>query len=144
MKRTAAAVVLVAAVAGATGCADDSGDATAASESKDRGTVLKLSDTSKPGKWSFDKKKLTAKAGKVTIVFHNDSGLGHQVRVHTGKCCLKPGYKDLGGTRVIGAVDSDKQTTARATLDLKPGTYTYLCAIPGHFQAGQHGTLVVN
>lgn len=144
MKRTAAAVVLVAAVAGATGCADDSGDATAASEPKDRGTVLKLSDTSKPGKWSFDKKKLTAKAGKVTIVFHNDSGLGHQVRVHTGKCCFKPGYKDLGGTRVIGAVDSDKQTTARATLNLKPGTYTYLCAIPGHFQAGQHGTLVVN
>jgi plastocyanin len=143
MNRTATAVVLVAAVVGATGCADDSGDATAASESKDRGTVLKLSDTSEPGKWSYDKKKLTAKAGKVTIVFHNDSGLGHQVRVHTGKCCLKPGYKDLGGTRVIGAVDSDKQTTARATLNLKPGTYTYLCAIPGHFQAGQHGTLVV-
>jgi plastocyanin len=143
MNRTATGVVLVAAVVGATGCADDSGDATAASESKDRGTVLKLSDTSEPGKWSYDKKKLTAKAGKVTIVFHNDSGLGHQVRVHTGKCCLKPGYKDLGGTRVIGAVDSDKQTTARATLNLKPGTYTYLCAIPGHFQAGQHGTLVV-
>jgi plastocyanin len=135
--------VLVAAVAGATGCADDSGDATAANEPKDRGTVLKLSDTSKPGRWSFDQRKLTAKAGKVTIVFHNDSGLGHQVRVHTGKCCLEPGYKDLGGTRVIGAVDSDKQTTARATLNLKPGTYTYLCAIPGHFQAGQHGTLVV-
>jgi plastocyanin len=144
MNRTATGLVLVAAVVGATGCADDSGDATAASESKDRGTVLKLSDTSEPGKWSYDKKKLTAKAGKVTIVFHNDSGLGHQVRVHTGKCCLKPGYKDLGGTRVIGAVDSDKQTTARATLNLKPGTYTYLCAIPGHFQAGQHGTLVVN
>jgi plastocyanin len=144
MKRTAAAVVLVASVAGATGCADDSGDATAANEPKDRGTVLKLSDTSKPGKWSFDKKKLTAKAGKVTIVFHNDSGLGHQVRVHTGKCCFKPGYKDLGGTRVIGATDMDKQTTVRATVNLKPGTYTYLCAIPGHFQAGQHGTLVVN
>ena len=144
MKRKAAAVVLLAAVAGATGCADDSSDATAASEPKERGTVLKLSDTSKPGKWSFDKRKLTAKAGKVTIVFHNDSGLGHQVRVHTGKCCFKPGYKDLGGTRVIGAVDSDKQTTARATLNLKPGTYTYLCAIPGHFQAGQRGTLIVN
>jgi len=144
MKRTAAVVVLMAAGAGATGCADESGDATAANEPKDRGTVLELSDTSKPGKWSFDKRKLTAKAGKVTIVFHNDSGLGHQVRVHSGKCCFKPGYKDLGGTRVIGAVDSDKQTTARATLNLKPGTYTYLCAIPGHFQAGQHGTLVVN
>ena len=143
MKRTAAAVVLVAAVAGATGCNDESGDASAADEPRDPGTVVELSDTSKPGQWSYDKKKLTAKAGKVTIVFHNDSGLGHQVRVHTGKCCFKPGHKDLGGTRVVGAVDSDKQTTARATLNLKPGTYTYLCAIPGHFQAGQRGTLVV-
>jgi plastocyanin len=144
MKRTAAAVVLVAAIAGVTGCGDDSGDATAASEPKDRGTVVKLSDASKPGEWAFDKKRLTAKAGKVTIVFHNDSGLGHQVRVHTGKCCFKPGYKDLGGTEVIGATSSDKRTTAKATLDLEPGTYTFLCAIPGHFQAGQHGTLVVN
>ena len=136
MKKPAAAIVLVAALAGASGCNNESGDASAADEPRDRGTVLELSDTSKPGKWSFDKKKLTAKAGKVTIVFHNDSGLGHHVRVHTGKCCFKPGYKDLGGTRVVGAVDSDKQTTARATLNLKPGTYTFLCAIPGHFQAG--------
>ena len=143
MKKPAAAIVLVAALAGASGCNNESGDASAADEPPDRGTVLKLSDTSQPGKWSFDKKKLTAKAGKVTIVFHNDSGLGHQVRVHTGKCCFKPGYKDVGGTRVIGAVNSDKQTTARATLNLKPGTYTFLCAIPGHFQAGQRGTLVV-
>ena len=34
---------------------------------------------------------------KVTIELQNDSGLGHNVRVHTGKCCFKPGYKDLGG-----------------------------------------------
>jgi uncharacterized cupredoxin-like copper-binding protein len=45
---------------------------------------------------------------------------------------------------VIGATESDTRTTARATLDLEPGTYTFLCAIPGHFQAGQRGTLVVN
>ena len=66
-------------------------------------TVLKISDTSKPGDWSFDTKKLTAKAGKVTIELQNDSGLGHNVRVHTGKCCFKPGYRGLGGTAVIGA-----------------------------------------
>jgi plastocyanin len=144
MKRTAAAVVLVAAVAGAAGCADDSGDATAASEPEDRGTVLKISDTSTPGDWSFDKKTLTAQAGTVTIELHNDSGLGHNVRVHTGKCCFKPGFKDLGGTEVLGSTSSDKRDTVKATLDLEPGTYTFLCSIPGHFQAGQHGTLVVN
>jgi plastocyanin len=142
MKRLFAALVL-AALAGASGCGDDSGDASAASESPERGTILNLSDTSTPGKWSFDKRRLTAKAGRVTIELHNASGLGHNVRVHTGRCCFKAGYKDLGGTAVIGATDMDKRKTVRATLNLEPGTYTYLCSIPGHYQTGQHGMLVV-
>jgi len=29
------------------------------------------------------------------------------------------------------------------TLDLKAGTYTFYCSVPGHRQAGMHGTLVV-
>ena len=147
MNRTLAALVLallaLAAIAALTGCAGDSDDKAVAKKPKQEGTVLKISDTSKPGEWDFDTHRLAAKAGQVTIEFHNTSGLGHNVRVHTGKCCLKPGYKDVGGTEVIGAVDSDKRTTIRATLDLKPGTYTFLCPIAGHFQAGQHGTLVV-
>jgi plastocyanin len=135
--------IVFAALAGATGCGDESNDAAAAKEPREAGTVLNVSDTSTPGKWSFDKKRLTAKAGRVTIVLHNDSGLGHNVRVHTGRCCFKPGYRDLGGTAVVGATDMDKRTTVRATLKLEPGTYTYLCSIPGHYQTGQHGTLVV-
>jgi len=144
MKRTFTALALVAIAAG-TGCGgDDSDDGSVAQAAEDQATVLKIRDTSTPGKWAFDTHRLTAKAGKVTIELHNDSGLGHNVRVHTGKCCFKPGYKDVGGTEVIGATSSDKRETIRATLDLKPGTYTFLCAIPGHFQAGQHGTLVVS
>jgi plastocyanin len=144
MNRTFAALVL-AAITASTGCSsEDSDDASAAAKApEERATVLKISDTSTPGDWSFDTKRLTAKAGKVTIELHNASGLGHNVRVHTGKCCFKPGFKDLGGTEVVGATDSDKRNTVRATLQLEPGTYTFLCSIPGHFQAGQHGTLVV-
>ena len=145
MKRTFTALVL-AAIAVISGCGgDDADDGSAVAKPPDEPiTVLKISDTSKPGDWSFDTKKLTAKAGKVTIELQNDSGLGHNVRVHTGKCCFKPGYKDVGGTAVIGATDSDKRDTVSATLDLEPGTYTFLCSIPGHFQAGQRGTLVVS
>jgi plastocyanin len=143
MKRTFTALALAAIAAAATGCGDDSEDASAANAPQAKGTVLKISDTSRPGDWSFDKKKLTAEAGKVTIELHNESGLGHNVRVHTGRCCFKPGYKDLGGTEVIGATSSDKRSTVKATLDLEPGTYTFLCSIPGHFQSGQRGTLVV-
>jgi len=146
MKWTWTALALgLAAIAAGTGCSgDDSDDGSVAQAAEEQATVLKIRDTSKPGKWSFDTQKLTAKAGKVTIELHNDSGLGHNVRVHTGKCCFKPGYKDLGGTAVIGATSSDKRDTVRATLDLEPGTYTFLCSIPGHFQAGQRGTLVVS
>ena len=143
MNRTVAALVLVAITAIA-GCGGDSEDDASAEKGQEEGTLLKISDASTPGEWDFDTHRLTAKAGKVTIEFHNDSGLGHNVRVHTGTCCFKPGYKDVGGTRVIGATKSDKRQSVRATLDLKPGTYTFLCPIPGHFQAGQHGTLVVN
>jgi uncharacterized cupredoxin-like copper-binding protein len=147
MNRTLAPLVLAALVLAAitafNGCGGDSEDKAVAKKPQEEGAVLRITDTSKPGKWDFDTHRLTAKAGQVTIEFHNASGLGHNVRVHTGKCCFKPGYKDVGGTGVIGAVDSDKRESVRATLDLKPGTYTFLCPIPGHFQAGQHGTLVV-
>lgn len=141
MTRTFALLVL-AAITATSGCGDDSDDGSAAKAPEEQGTVLKIRDTSTPGNWSFDTKRLTAKAGKVTIELYNGSGLGHNVRVHTGKCCFKPGFKDLGGTEVIGATNSDKRKTAKTTLDLEPGTYTFLCSVPGHYQTGQHGTLV--
>jgi plastocyanin len=147
MNRTLAALMLatlaIVAIPAFTGCGGDSEDEAVAKKPQENGTLLKIADTSTPGKWDFDTHRLTAKAGKVTIEFHNDSELGHNVRVHTGKCCFKPGYKDVGGPEVIGAVDSDKRDTIRATLNLKPGTYTFLCPIAGHFQAAQHGTLIV-
>jgi uncharacterized cupredoxin-like copper-binding protein len=143
MKMPFGALVLAVAAA-ITGCGDDSEDASAANARQEERTVLKITDTSTPGNWSFDEKRLTAKAGEVTIHLQNGSGLGHNVRVHSGPCCFKPGFKDLGGTDVIGATSSDSRDTAKATLNLEAGTYTFLCSIPGHYQTGQHGTLVVN
>jgi uncharacterized cupredoxin-like copper-binding protein len=29
------------------------------------------------------------------------------------------------------------------TVNLKPGTYTFFCSVPGHEQGGMKGTLVV-
>jgi plastocyanin len=140
------AALPVVALAGACAGGDDSEPASAAaSKPSEPTTVLKVTDTSTPGNWSFDKKSLTAKAGKVTIEFHNPSDLGHNVRVQSGKkCCFGPDSKDLGGTEVIGGLDNDAGKTARATLNLKPGRYWFLCPLAGHWQAGQRGSLVVN
>ena len=100
--------------------------------------VLKLSVETSPGVVEFDKKRLSATAGRITFELTNPKRKGHNVRIYTGdSCCFTPGSRDLGGTPTIGT------GRARVTLDLKPGTYTYLCSTGGYWRT-QHGTLVVH
>ena len=99
--------------------------------------VLKLSVETAPGVVRFDKQRLSAKAGRIAFELTNDKRKGHNIRIHTGDmCCFRTGSKDIGGTRTIGA------GRTRVVLDLKPGTYTYLCSTGGYWRT-QHGTLVV-
>lgn len=99
--------------------------------------VLKLSVETAPGVVKFDKQRLSAKAGRIAFELTNHRRKGHNVRIHTGdRCCFRTGSKDIGGTRTIGA------GRTRAVLDLKPGTYTYLCSTGGYWRT-QHGTLEV-
>lgn len=141
-------VLILMAAAFVPGCGDDDSDKAVEGQRASAsapGTVLKIKNTSTPGNWSFDKRRLTAKAGRVTIEFNNPGDLGHNVRIQTGKkCCFGPGHKDLGGTPVIGGLSEDAGMTATATLNLKPGQYWFLCAIPGHWQAGQRGRLIID
>ena len=99
--------------------------------------VLKLSILTAPGVVTFDKQRLTAKAGRIAFELTNDKRKGHNIRIHTGDtCCFLPGSKDIGGTRTIGP------GRTRVVLNLKPGTYTYLCSTGGYWRTA-HGTLVV-
>ena len=81
------------------------------------------------GKLMFDKKTLTAKAGKVTIKFANSSGIPHAVAVEGN------------------GIDKDGQTISQGsntlTVDLKPGSYAFYCPVDGHRQAGMEGKLTV-
>ncbi|MEA2466282.1 MAG: quinohemoprotein ethanol dehydrogenase [Thermoleophilaceae bacterium] len=79
----------------------------------------------------FNTNTLTAKAGKVTIDFTNNSALQHNVTL------TNSGNKILGKTPTFAGGSKSLSAT------LKPGTYTYYCSVPGHRQAGMQGTLTV-
>ena len=45
--------------------------------------------------------------------------------------------------RVIGATPTFRAGARALTLDLRPGTYTFYCSVPGHRGGGMQGKLVV-
>lgn len=94
------------------------------------GSTIKV--TADPtGQLKFEETAITAGAGKDTIDFTNDSPVGHNVQIEDSSGA------ELGGTKTI----TGSSTTA--TVDLKPGKYTFLCTVPGHAEAGMKGTLTV-
>ena len=139
--RATAPVLLAAVAVGCGGDSDESGSAAKSNEPKSNepkpAATLKFSVIAKPGKITFDKKELTAPAGRIAIELINPTEMNHNVRIQTGeKCCFGSGHKDLGGTATaVGKVT--------ATVNLKSGKYFFLCAVGGHWQLGQRGTLVV-
>jgi len=79
---------------------------------------------------AFDKTELEAKAGKITIDFDNPSPIPHNV-------VIEEDGKELAGFEPI--------TEGKETLsaELEAGTYTFICSVPGHAEAGMEGTLKV-
>ena len=67
----------------------------------------------------------------VTVDFKNPQSLTHDVAIEDSS------GKEVGKTELI--CEGETSTT----VDLKPGTYTYYCTVPGHREAGMEGTLTV-
>jgi len=83
------------------------------------------------GNLAFTSDSATAKAGKATVNFTNESPVPHDVKIENEN------GEEVGGTEVIS------EGSDSAEVELEPGTYTYYCSIPGHRQAGMEGTLTV-
>ncbi|MGN6664586.1 MAG: plastocyanin/azurin family copper-binding protein [Solirubrobacterales bacterium] len=109
---------------------ESAGSGEGAKEAKGGGASTTLQLEASPSALEFDTTHLEAKAGKVTIDFTNPAPLPHDV-------VIEQNGKELAGTEEI------TESKASATADLKPGTYTFFCSVPGHRQAGMEGTLVV-
>lgn len=115
----------------AAGTATSKSSPSAGAAASGASTTLSLA-ADKKGALAYNTKKLTAKAGKVTIKFTNDSPLPHNVTVQSGT---------NGPT--IAATPTFTGGTKSVTMTLKAGTYTYYCSVPGHRQGGMLGTLTV-
>jgi plastocyanin len=83
------------------------------------------------GQLAYTETDVTAKAGNDTIDFDNPASIGHDVVI-----------EDQSGSEVA-STDVITDSTTSTTADLKPGTYTFFCSVPGHREAGMEGTLTV-
>jgi plastocyanin len=83
-----------------------------------------------PTDLAFDKTSLTSKPGKVTIDFDNPAALEHNV-------AIEQNGKEVAASETL----AEGKTSVSA--DLAPGTYTFLCTVPGHAEAGMEGVLTV-
>jgi len=83
--------------------------------------------TDPTGQLAYQFKDATAKAGKVTVESKNDASVPHDIALQGGP----------SGSVVSGGGIS------KLTANLKPGSYTFYCTVPGHEQAGMKGTLTV-
>jgi plastocyanin len=122
---TTAAPATTSAPSTATAPATTSGGAAAAGG----GTVQVEADPN--GQLAFVQKTLTAKAGEDTFVLTNDASVPHNLDIEGNGVAAGPTDTISGGQ------------TAQLKVNLKPGTYTFFCAVPGHRQAGMEGTLTV-
>jgi plastocyanin len=137
MTRTVAtlAAALALAIAGCGGddqsSSSSGGGATATSTpaAQGGGETLKLSAPA-DGALKYDKTKLKAKAGTVTIDFDNQAdSVPHAVEIE--------------GNGVEQKSDTVTGSTTSVTADLKPGTYAFFCPVANHREAGMEGTLTV-
>ncbi len=79
------------------------------------------------GQLAYKFKNASAKAGKATLESKNDSSVPHNIALKDGP----EGEVVQGGK------------TSKIEVDLKPGSYTFYCSVPGHEQAGMKGSLSV-
>jgi plastocyanin len=110
------------------GKAESTHEAKPEAGAKGPGGTLELA--ADPTQIAYDTTTLTSKPGKVTIDFDNPAALEHDVAIEQD-----------GEQLAISETIAKGKTSV--TAELAPGTYTFLCTVPGHAEEGMEGTLTV-
>ena len=142
MKKLLSLIALAAAAAALVACggsSDNSSTATtsgggggggAAATGGGGGSTVKVS-ADPNGELKFNTTQLSAKAGSDTFDFTNEAPLSHDFTIQTSS------------GQTVAATPTFAGGTKSVTANLKPGTYKFLCTVPGHAPAGMEGTLTV-
>jgi plastocyanin len=97
--------------------------------------------------FAFKPRALSASAGKLRVTAANDGHAEHElVLIRTtrpaGTLPTAGGRASEAGT--VGEIGEQQPgQSASHTFTLDPGTYVYICNVPGHYAAGMRGTLTV-
>jgi plastocyanin len=94
-------------------------------------------DANAEGQLAYASAAASATAGPVTISMANVSGVSHNIALEAGA-----GGASAKGAPVAASSFISKGTTS-ITVNLKAGTYTFFCQVPGHRTAGMYGTITV-
>ena len=118
-------VLMVVAALVVTACGGGGGQQTGGQQGGTTGAAVNVSEK----EWVIELSSATLKAGSVKFVIKNEGAIEHNFVIQGANVevdAIVP-----GGSKEI-------------TVDLKPGTYTIVCNIPGHEEAGMKVTLTVS
>ncbi len=97
--------------------------------------------------YAFAPTAITAKAGKLKLTLDNKGKIPHEIvvlKTSAAADALKVAGGRVSEKTSVGEVPETAGGVSRSTtFDLKPGTYVYVCNIPGHYGDGMYGTLTV-
>jgi plastocyanin len=127
--RWIAGAAVMAVLAGACGGGGSSGD-TSSGGGGGGGQVVEI-DVASSG-FAYAETTATATAGHVVIKSMNPQGTGHDISLKGN------------GVDEHGDIVQDGGVSTIDISDLKAGTYTFYCSVPGHEAAGMKGTLTVS
>lgn len=93
--------------------------------------------------FKFDPAEWTVPAGQeITLNIKNNGAVEHDW-VLMAKPVTPPASKDSPDVIFMADVKAGSNVSVKFTAPATPGEYQVVCAIPGHFEAGMAGKLIV-
>ena len=149
MTRIGLTILSVACLAASTAVAHEAARDTGASAAKGTGKLVLVDIREADGKMLFAPDRLdVAKGETIRFVVHNAGALPHEFVIgtkaanaeHAKMMAEMPGMEHHDSNAISLKPGATKALTWRFA---KPGSFEFACLLPGHYEAGMHGEVLV-